>query len=160
MWGNPWVASVGLLFCYCEGYFWFGCWLSLSLVCPGHYPLDRGCTGAWPMHVLRDVGQQACLRLTPYHGALCSGCYPWGCRGQQATPRRRIPGEVGVVPGCRALGSGGGGGLCAPQGKYRQQMVPSFRASTAAVTPGVVGKASGAWSQGPQWWQTLPTFGV
>ena len=42
--------------------FWFGCLLSLSSVCAGHYPIDRGWAGSWPVctpgKVERVVGTQ------------------------------------------------------------------------------------------------------
>ena len=47
------------LFFLCEGWFWFGCLLSLSSVCSSCYPLDRGCTCVClcilPVHASREI---------------------------------------------------------------------------------------------------------
>ena len=56
---HPWVASEGLLFFFffkC-GLFWFGCLLSLSSLCAGHYPLVSGHAVVSPMGASRDKGQ-------------------------------------------------------------------------------------------------------
>ena len=73
----------GLLFLGCEGYFWFGCFLSLSSVCAGSYPLDRGCAGAWPIHVSRKVEAMGgswslglWLQAAPGCRVLCSSSDP------------------------------------------------------------------------------------
>lgn len=56
MWMGPWVACVGLLLFDLRGCFWFGCFLSPSLVCAAFYSLNRGCAGAWPMGIPRGDG--------------------------------------------------------------------------------------------------------
>ena len=56
MWKCPWVVYEGLLFFWHEGCFWFGCLLSLSLVCAGYNPLDRGCTVVRQAQASKEMG--------------------------------------------------------------------------------------------------------
>ena len=52
---GPQVASVGLVFFWHEGSFWFGCLLSLPSVYVCHYLRERRCPGAWPAYVLMEM---------------------------------------------------------------------------------------------------------
>ena len=63
-----WVARVSFIFWGHEGSYWFGCLLSLSSACAGHYPLERRCAGAWPAQAPGRRGQQ----LVPDIGTLSS----------------------------------------------------------------------------------------
>ena len=75
------VRAYYVWFCarVCVICFWFACLLSLSSVCAGCYPLDRG-TGVQPVCTSREM---------------------------DAVGRARTYGEiVQAAPGCRALGSG------------------------------------------------------
>ena len=57
MWEHPWVACERLLFFFvCEGYFLFGCLLSLSSACAGCFPLDRPCITVWHACSSRNIG--------------------------------------------------------------------------------------------------------
>ena len=97
MWTGPWVACVGLLLFFdLRGCFWFGCFLSPSLVRAAFYSLNRGCAGAWPMGIPREMG-------------VTGGTQSWGPQQGwwlQATHALR---EVAVadVPSCRTLAVAG-----------------------------------------------------
>ena len=82
---HPWVVTCLLLLFFFFGLksFWFGCLLSLFLMCAGCYLLDRGCAGAWPAHASRKVGEV---------GIACR-------QHLVAEPLAVIHGEVGVVVG-------------------------------------------------------------
>ena len=119
MWKLPCIACVGLIFFQCEGCFWFGCLPSLSSACAGHYPLDRGCAGAWPAHTI--PGRQG-QRLAPGRGSLSRGSWLHILLGRQGQ---------WMALGCGTLGSCRR--LHAPLGRWGQWLAPGHR------TPGVGG---------------------
>ena len=76
-----------------EGCFWFGCFLSLSSVCAGCYPLDEGCATVWPALSSRKMEAM---------GRACSQCLV----ARPLTMVRTCGKVVQAAPGCRALASG------------------------------------------------------
>ena len=68
-------VCVCITFFWHEGYFWFGCLLSLSSVCTDCYPLDRGCSSVLHECASREMGQWA----GPVASAWLLGPWQWWC---------------------------------------------------------------------------------
>ena len=124
----PWAY---FFFFWHETCFWFGCFLSLSSVCTGCYPLDRRCAKVRPALASRKM--EAMGRTSTQ----CMVARPFTV----ARTHREV---AQAVPGCKALdiGSDPQGGVDGGQSLWQQQQL-------GVCVPRGVTAVGGPWLQCP-----------